>query len=152
MKSLIKYSTVSLYVFISLTGCGQNNCSVSFTQFYPANSNEIVDKGGRITDKINYYIVSNYNDIGACDSMIVQFSKSQVDSSIKNYNSYQQVFYKESKRTNIENLKQKPRDLYRYSQENDMIYNFLWIKGRFSYREKIRNGQSTTPDTLIKVE
>jgi hypothetical protein len=62
------------------------------------------------------------------------------------------MFYKESEYTNEKALKKNPRNLYRYSQQNDWIFTYTWCNGTFMGRTKIRNGEFVNPGTNITVE
>jgi hypothetical protein len=62
------------------------------------------------------------------------------------------MFYKESDKTNVKNLSDNPRDLYRYSQDHDLIYEYFWMNGAFLARHKFKNGEIVEPKKSITIE
>lgn len=62
------------------------------------------------------------------------------------------LFYKESTKTNIKNLSANPKDLYRYSQDHDLIYEYSWMNGKFLAKLKFKNGEIIEPKYNIQLE
>ncbi|WP_165585923.1 hypothetical protein, partial [Pedobacter nototheniae] len=61
------------------------------------------------------------------------------------------TFYKASDITNLSHLKENPRDLYRYSLDNDMIYEYWWSGHVFLGRTKFKNGEIIDPKNTVIV-
>ena len=55
------------------------------------------------------------------------------------------IFYKESSETTIENIENNPKVIDIYSNQNDRIYKYAWIRGTFKGRDKFKNGQIIEP-------
>ncbi len=68
-----------------------------------------------------------------------------MDNSLIKYSEYFILFYKMTDVTNNENIKKNPRDLIRYSQSNDFLYQYKWYNSRFLSKEKI-NGSVFSPE------
>lgn len=87
------------------------------------------------TFKIVSYLVDHYQNTAAYEHRIDSFVCTIPDSTWLVYDECNIQIYKKSKHTNNEHIKKEPRALYRYSQENDFLYQYRWMKG--SYYSKI---------------
>lgn len=98
------------------------------------------------------YIVENYIDNKFCEKHVDSFAFKIAKDSINKYSSFVIDFYKASKFTNLKNLKEHPKDLDRYSNTEDYIYNYYWSQGTFLGRRKFKNGEIIEPiDRGIKL-
>ena len=86
--------------------------------------------------KSKHYLVSGYQDDSETEKKIDILVCEGIDSVESIYGDYSIYFFKESKITNNANLYLNPRDLARYSQDNDYIYLYRWNYGNFAYKEK----------------
>ena len=97
-------------------------------------------------DKDENFIIQNYKDLEDIEAKVDSIALSKWDSTIAKYDNYSIVFFKESDETNIEALRDNPRNMYRYSQERDMIYWFRWSKGKFMGKMKFVDGKEIKGD------
>jgi hypothetical protein len=106
--------------------------------------------GKMSTFYVEHYIVSNYKDSKAVDSLIADFADKNSQNNCLMYNSYTMLFYKKSSITNKMHLENSPKDLDRYSQNNDLLYVFSWWdKGKKYSKQKYKNGESMEPKAKI---
>lgn len=105
--------------------------NINFVPLHQFDNNSKIDDGaGKILlIKSRVYIVKNH--IPEYESKIDSFAYSLVTPAIDTVDSFQLIFYKASSKTNEEYLKNNPRSLVRYSQDNDLICYYSWGKGRF---------------------
>ena len=91
---------------------------------------------------MGFFLVKGYKDNAYCDQYIDSFVHKNSDTGyIASGNSYAMVFYKESKETNVKNIKEmKWKIIDRYSQDHDLIFDYGW-KGGLHGKEKIKNGE-----------
>jgi len=73
-------------------------------------------------------------------------------SDISRYQQYTVYVYVESPHTNNAYLKENPRDLDRYSNQNDWIYQVDWVKGNFLMRKIVKDGDFLPDKNLNKIE
>lgn len=100
-----------------------------------------------------YFTVTNYFDDNETDLLVMNFIKGFKKNLSKNIDQWNISFYKESKITNTKNLLSNPRDLDRYSQENDLIYTFSGDKVTDNiFRTKYKNGVTISPKSDIHIE
>ncbi len=71
---------------------------------------------------------------------------------LKDYETYNVNFYQYSDKTNAQHLKENPRDLSRYGQQNDWIYFYILMNGRLATRIKVENGIFVEPENKAKIE
>lgn len=110
------------------------------------------ENGKVIYHKSDYYIVENFQGFKQSESTIDSFINTQNIEKFKKVSDYQIVFYKASNKTNLKNLSENPRDLDRYSQDNDMILIYSWMNGKFLGKTKWKNGEIISPTGKIIVE
>ena len=133
-----------------LCSCSQKPLQfVALTQFDRVDTS--LTKGNRPTLRYYNFIVENYRDNDASSESIDSFVNAKVDTNFMNYENYILVFYKSSDKTNIEHLKEDPKDLDRYSQQNDWIYTYTWSRGLFLGREKIMGGRIVNSNADIRI-
>lgn len=137
----MKYILLFLFCF----GCTSINDGITISKFdllSHVSSQEY--KGETIKDKYNYYLVENYKDNSDCDSAIVNFVKAQKRDTA--YKSEYFTFYRLSDITNEAHLKENPRDLDRYSADNDLLFQIIKYqlpkdKNNPNIITKYRNGE-----------
>ena len=114
----------------------------------------IYNTDGMIKSNSLSYIVKNYKDKFENEKIILAYGDS-----VRAQNPYGDLhlhFFKESSRTNVENLAREPRDYSRYSLNNDEIYWLMFTKsqaGKAAF--KIIDGRShniTDPNSKTEVK
>ncbi len=135
------FVSILFLLIILLTNCTPNSSQISAV---PIKILDYVDTlksdSGINIDKSNNFLVQNFSDTKKNEEYLDSFVFGRNDIDVKNYASYSIVFYKKSAVTNIKNIKANPRIIDRYSQENDLIYKYVWLHGKFANKYKYRNG------------
>ena len=107
-------------------------------------------------EKVTYwgdsYIIENYHNNRHSAKQIDHFAHDLARLKKDSCSSYTIIFYKASNITNLKHLKENPRDLDRYSQNNDEIYNYHWSSGIFSGKTKIKNGEIINPKNKVIIK
>jgi hypothetical protein len=85
-------------------------------------------KNYRLLD-LNLDTIKNVN--GSVINAIDSCAKALAGENIIKYSNLSIIFYKRSDVTNKAHLKENPRDIDRYSQDNDMIFIYKWSMGKF---------------------
>jgi hypothetical protein len=137
-----------------LTSCSVKNVNLKFvplTQFNYLDSTRNAN-GKMIYNKIDNYIVENFRDNKKSALTIDSFANSLKNESFKKVSGYQIVFFKHSSITDINHLRENPRDLDRHSQDNDLIRVYNWVYGTYVGREIWHNGEIIDPKSNITVE
>ena len=100
------------------------------------------------------YLVNGYHSSPEHEIRLDSFVCTIQDSTWNTYDQCLIQFYKKSYYTNNENITRNPRDLDRYSQENDFLYQYRWSNGVFyskvsmkgkPYYDKIMCHRSSDP-------
>jgi hypothetical protein len=99
---------------------------------------------------IDYYLIKGYLDNKHTKDLIDSFAHK--NDAASPYGLYKMFFYKESSKTNVKHLSANPKDLYRYSQNHDLIYQYMWINGKFVVKYRLKNGEIMEPGHDIKIE
>ncbi|WP_421945961.1 hypothetical protein [Pedobacter sp.] len=99
-----------------------------------------------------HYVVQNYQSKNKSEHQIDSFVNTFISKIPKGIMHYNLVFYKESSKTNVKHLKVHPRDLVRYSQDNDLIYIYYWNMNRPLIRNIWENGEIIEPKSDVIVE
>ena len=87
------------------------------------------------------YIMENYRDNSYCNRIVDSVAHALGNANSKKFSSYGLSFYKKSDITNVEHLVENPKDLDRYSYENDLVFSYYWSAGRFMSEDKYKNGK-----------
>ena len=87
------------------------------------------------------YVIENYRDNSYCNKIIDSMAHVLGNASNKNLSSYGLFFYKKSDITNVVHLAENPKDLDRYSYENDLVFWYYWSDGLMS-KHKMKNGKT----------
>lgn len=86
---------------------------------------------GATTIKQIAIIVNNYQSRDEIKKAIDSFAFAKAKNYKDGFNDVLLIFYKASKITNKAHLKENPRDLDRYSENNDMLFTYAWQNGKF---------------------
>jgi hypothetical protein len=132
---------IQFLLIVLLTGCTHNSSQISAIPIQILDYADTVKLGDLITtDKSNNFLVENFSDTKENEKYLDTFAFERKDKNFEEYTNYSIVFYKKSSITTIKNIKANPRIIDRYSQENDLIYKYVWIRGKFSNKYKYKNG------------
>ena len=85
------------------------------------------------------YIIQNYSSSVRIEKMIDSLAYAIGNG--KQNDQYILQLYKESSKTNLINLKKNPRDLDRYSDVQDHLFDYVWHNKKFIGKQKFRNRQ-----------
>jgi hypothetical protein len=134
---------LAIYLIFFLTA----SCASKSLQF------ELYDKDEGVREKLNgsnytyvtkTFLVKNYSDNNNSEIQIDSFVNSQKNT-LKQIDNINLFFYKISDKTNSANWEKNPRDIDRYSNEHDIIYNYVISKSIDSTKSiskfKYRNGK-----------
>ncbi len=146
--ALYRKCAVNICWIIILVSCLLVSCEKKYPKFESLNQFNSVDtiqQNGRsfITKQLNF-IVKDYSNSEEAKKAIDAFAMEQVKNSEKGI-TYLLVFYKYSEITNVNHLKAYPRDIDRYSQDNDMIFTYRWLDGKLESKTVIDNGTIISP-------
>ena len=117
-------------------------------------TDSVHDRGALIIDQTRHYVIDKSVDGDERDTLIKRFVYNFKPDNIDSLR-FNLVFYKESDITNQEHLQKDRRDLDRYSQENDLIWNYVIDKGgKLITGTKYKSGEIVYPKPIgtIKVE
>ena len=90
--------------------------------------------------KKNYFLVENFSfDNKNHEQDITNFAFYNLDTNYSQYGTYRMIFYKSSSRTN-RNYVDIPSDVIEWHFD-DIIFDFCWYDGKFSFVNKQRNGK-----------
>ncbi len=146
------YKLFLLSSIIVLSQCGISQKRLIFESIpYLNRIDSLISKDTVIT-KQESFLVENFIDNSETEGLVDKFVQTHIKSNDIVTIDYLITFYKKSAKTNLENLKKNPRDLDRYSQQHDLIYQYSWSKGKFIARYKFKNGNIISPEGDIKVE
>jgi hypothetical protein len=104
-----------------------NKDEMQISLFTPVCYIDTIQNNNQIhTYKIVSYLIEGYQNTALFEEQIDSFVCSIQDSTWLLYDECNILFYKKSKYTNNEHIQEAPRDLYRYSQDNDFLYQYRW--------------------------
>jgi len=128
-----------IIVFVILIGC-KTTYKPIFIQF---GKEEIsyADSNVKYPACMITFFIDNYKDNVYSEKYIdsVAFQLGEIKK--KECSTYLIQLYKLSKKTNSKHLLKNPRDFDRYSNIYDHIYDYYWSNGKFSGRQKFKNGK-----------
>ena len=134
MKSYLYLLVISLAFF---------SCKRKEVSFTPLNQYENIDtvysEDKVFINKQLLYIINNYNDGDEALKAMDSCAKVVAGTSPKGFTNFSIIFYKSSDMTNVSHLKETPRDIDRYSQENDMMLSYDWVNGKFMGRSYLHH-------------
>lgn len=148
------YFTI-LFTLTIISACSHSKSKVSFVSMSMFNYiDSTPDRGKPWKAKGDHFIIKGYKDNSETLRSIDSFVNNNKGKMPDDNTQYDMIFYKESSITNIGHLTANPRDLDRYSQNNDMIYDYNWTNnGKLFTRYKYKNGKIIEPETSdIKIE
>jgi hypothetical protein len=135
MQKIIK---IILIFYLVLSGCTFKSKRLIITKLSPIESTEKLDSSSYHLYK--FYVVRNFKFGNIEDfKQLKDFAFSTVEPRIYQYSLYVVTFYKESKKTPLE-FKETESDLLLW-HDQDLIYTFVWVKGKFGYFTAYKNGK-----------
>ena len=136
--SSLNYRIFWLFIYVlAFNGCKAGRVKPIFTQL-GKEENVITDVENKTTAGTISIIVENYRDNEYC---IKHIDSMAFKAAYGKNGEYLVQFYKFSKITNVNHLLNYPKDLYRYSNNNDHIFSYYWSDGNFLIKQKIKNGK-----------
>lgn len=150
MKTNLQPLLFILYFILGCTGPKGNQVqTVPEELSFLAIKDTIKTDSSLYINSFRYFIIKEKNLKKLKDSAFLPF----VDT--MNRNGITQagfLFYKESNKTNAQNLKENRKDLDRYSQQNDLLFEYLWVSNQKKWLIfKYKDGQILIPDSKIKI-
>lgn len=131
------------YFFILAISYGCLSCKREKISFIPLTQYNSIDtiysNNDTFITKRLYYIINNYYESDETFSSIDSCVKVVAGTNPKQFTNLSIVFYKASDVTNVLHLKNNPRDIDRYSQENDLMFSYKWENGKFMGRTHLHN-------------
>jgi len=124
------------------------NQPIVILQFYPYNkmTDTSYSNNQVRTLREDYFLISNFKGYNNSILYVDSFVGKHINPSLLQYNTYRMYFFKESRYTNLIKIEQNPRELDRYSASHDLVFQYTWIDGKFTGREKIKNGETIDPE------
>mgnify|MGYP003576532050 CR=1 FL=1 len=124
-----------LTLLIVFFGCLNRN-KASRISIVPATLlNETIthpSKDSNYISRFDYFIVKEGND-DRNKNVIEEYAKKHRTDSIKFYKHYEMIFFKESKRINIETIKDtEPEYHWKLTITEEPIVTYIWIDGEFA--------------------
>ncbi|MDA9555321.1 hypothetical protein N9R54_03715 [Pelobium sp.] len=142
----MKNLKISMIVLFGLMGLC---CKKQDIQFIPIHSldyeNEANNGFRTFKNKGKYYIIRGYDGSKDTEKAIDNFVSKNKDKGWQEFDNYKISFYKESSETNLENIQNDSKVIYRYSNENDLVFEYNWSRGGSIGKFKIKNGQIIEP-------
>lgn len=138
----------------SLLSCSIQQKEITIIPLSILDYDTTAETNGRIYHvKGAHYLVRDYQDTPANDSLIKRFVEERRDSFyVPGPSSCAMVFYKESSETNLENVnRMKWRIIDRYSQDHDLIFDFELKQDGFIV-QKLKNGELVNDNNKGTVE
>lgn len=130
---------IIIYCLFLIASCENLHDKLTIMPLKALDVIDTVRDNGKIKaiNKLDYYKVIGFRDDKATLAAIDSFAIKNRDPEFNKYNQYSLSFNQAVDETNKIELKQHP-DRY-YNAEN-AIYEYIWIKGKFIVRNRIKNG------------
>lgn len=145
--------TTTLYgIILFHAGCQPQNDpnEMKFSLFNPGcGIDTFISNNNMYIYKTNAYLITGFQNTAAHESKIDSFVCSLQDSTWGRYNECRILIYKKSKHTNNEYISKNPRDLDRYSMDNDFLYWYTWGNG-IVYSKVAIKGKKYYDDVMCK--
>ena len=153
LEKLLKAKFKVLLICILGLSCNNKlSNNVSIEKFTPISEiDSTIDRGKILYFKHENFIIHNFRRNNAMKKFVDEYVEKIKGNSPLKYNQYNILFYKHSSITNVKHLKSNPRDLYRYSQEHDAVYLYVFINNKKSFYE-YKNGKMMNPENEVIVE
>jgi len=142
-----------LIVSIVFIGCNDTlNKNVFIESFYVVNYiDSSDDRGKMLTFKGDRFIIHEFKRNKLMKAYVDSFVANNNGNNPQIYSQYNMTFYKYSSITNNKHIKYNPRDLDRYSQNNDKVYSYEFYNGILYFFE-YKNGKIIFPISNVTVE
>jgi hypothetical protein len=141
---------IASFILVALLSCISNKHRMEIRPFTVLNKIDTIhNEKGDAVYKFDCFLVTNFKDNKQSERLIDSFVTKNKAADFNSYTQYEMLFYKQSEITNPNHIKENPRDLDRYSQNNDWIYQYTWFNGGNFTRFKIRNGQIIEPSKKV---
>jgi major membrane immunogen (membrane-anchored lipoprotein) len=135
-----KYLAIVMIFVLSLLACSSQPIRlIPLPQFDDIDST--LTKDGKYKMKYSKYIVENFRESEETEKTIDSMVRAVIVKDFSKYETYNIGIYKASNTTNVEYLKQNPRDFIRISRDNDWIYDYIWLDGKFAGKMKVIDGK-----------
>ena len=146
---LISFSLIGL-ILISVNCTQHSSPDILIVPFEMINQSDTMNERGKtFYYKSENYLIKNYVESEKTENIIDSFVTENKNKSYRKYEGYNIIFYRESSKTNIEHITKNSRDLVRYSQDHDLIYDYWWSNGEFVARSKYKNGEMVPKSDII---
>jgi hypothetical protein len=133
------------------SGCSHSQRKLSFVPLTALFRTSTLGEGKRQSiTRFEYYLVDNYDDNKIAEEQIDNFALGHVAPDTASYTDYHIIFYKSTKNTTVETIKDANNSIPPESL-NDIIYDYWWHKGKFLVRNKFKNGKIIDPRNDIEV-
>ena len=131
-----------LFVTFVLISCNDSiNEKVFIESFYVINHiDSSEDRGKMLISKSDNFLIHEFKRNKLIKAYLDSFVAKNKGINPRSYSQYSMIFYKYSSITNNEHIKNNPRDLDRYSQENDRVYGYFFNGDRLHIQE-YKNGE-----------
>ncbi|MBN8681057.1 MAG: hypothetical protein J0L99_00320 [Chitinophagales bacterium] len=112
---------------------------MKFILFTPAcGTHSALNNNNIYTYRTDAYLITSFQNTAAHEAKIDSFVCTIQDSTWARYTECFILIYKKSKYTNNEYTAKNPRDLDRYSMDNDFLYWYTWANGRLYSKVAIK--------------
>jgi len=132
--------------------CSRQSLPLKFVALKQFDSQSTGDTlhGKPVTHAMIHFAVENYKSNKLTEAKLDSFGKGQHDAAAK-VTDFQILLFKSSKKTDVKYLRENPRDFVRYSFDNDLLFHYTYLNGKFVTRFKYKNGVIIDPDIKLKV-
>lgn len=96
--------------------------------------------GKTSVSRTDYYLVEHYKDNDTYNKYIDSFANKWKVAKYSYYN-YTMVFYKETENTNLKGNLLKSNIIDKYTNQDDLIYDFIWSEGKYLMKNKYKDGK-----------
>ena len=154
MKRLpVRFTLLLLTLFTAFVfpGCSQAQTHYSVTSLPMLNHTDTLSDGKQCA-RFENFLVRNFDYSKAMAAYLDSFVSKHKAQDFARFGRYTILFYKESAWTNEQNLKKNPRDLDRYANQYDWVYEYTWIDGNLRSRHVLKNGEIIEPGSDVRVE
>lgn len=125
--------------------------SLTFTKLDQFSKIDTMKSNGKtIIFKTDCYIVYNYKDNLANERTVDSFAYKNRAKDLANYTAYTIIMYKHSDKTDIDNLRNNPKDFDNYTFVNDQIFTYMWGGGTWSGKMKFKGRESIEAQEMIR--
>ncbi|WP_343657848.1 hypothetical protein [Chryseobacterium sp.] len=139
-KSTLTYIVIALSLFAY--SCAFDKKPLRFQRLdqFSDGNNPKRDSLSSPGDYAESFIISNWEDNKDCSQQLNEFVLKRINADVFKYINYSITFYLESDITNVDHLKNNPRDLDRYSIDHDRKFSYSWSQGKFTAIFEYKDG------------